>query len=141
MQIRSQETLTVKDLSVDLSISERTIRSHLRRYRFGDAKYRDWDAEKINVVRKLLDPDVSGRYSAIEKVAKCYRLSRAEAEFLLECYGVNYNKLSDSICWKEEIVNIKSMLSDGNTLSNIGAFYGVTKQRISKVLKKYGIKL
>lgn len=41
--------------------------------------------------------------------------------------------------WKEEIPAIEEMMEDGFSLDAIGASYGVSKQRIYQVLRKYDI--
>ncbi len=43
------------------------------------------------------------------------------------------------IKWDEEIETIKSMLSVGTTLKDIGKHYDVSHQRIYQVLEKYGV--
>jgi hypothetical protein len=45
-----------------------------------------------------------------------------------------------SILWKEETQKIKELLSKGNTIEEIGEFYGVSKQRIYQVMTKFGLK-
>lgn len=45
-----------------------------------------------------------------------------------------------SILWKDEIQNIKEKLSRGNTIEEIGEFYGVSKQRIYQVMTKFGLR-
>lgn len=41
--------------------------------------------------------------------------------------------------WEDEILNINRMTSEGMTMKQIGAFYGVTGQRIYQVCSKYGV--
>lgn len=41
--------------------------------------------------------------------------------------------------WVDRLENIKTMLSNGYTLEFIGAKYGVSKQRLYQILRKYNI--
>lgn len=43
------------------------------------------------------------------------------------------------IKWKEEVENIRSLLSKGETTESIGVIYGVSKQRIYQVMTKFGL--
>ena len=41
--------------------------------------------------------------------------------------------------WKDEIPNVVKMMDKGVSLEAIGASYGVSKQRVYQILKKYGV--
>lgn len=48
---------------------------------------------------------------------------------------------STNIVWENEVSNILHMSFEGKTLREIGEYYGVSKQRIAQIAKKYDVHL
>lgn len=51
----------------------------------------------------------------------------------------NYGGVDGGFDWEEELSNIYEMIQNFSTIADIARDYGVSKQRLSKILKKFGI--